>query len=215
MRLKLLMIAAAGLLLQACSVVSSEKPLFTAADAAAAPGLRPGVWVMLEPGCKDFDAARPTSEWPECAEHIIVTPTTLGGESKQRDGSMKAESLTYLLAAGDPRVMQLTAPADRKPDEPAYLYLGVRPLKTDKDGRITEGRIWLALCKEPPNPDRPLDQPKGPPLPGLKMLPKDAGCLADAPGPVRNAVKQTERWLSRPGYEETNLLVSWVRDGTQ
>ncbi|MDB5431059.1 MAG: hypothetical protein JWP35_2175 [Caulobacter sp.] len=211
--LRMLAIVAAGLALQACTIVGSDKPLFSAADTVGAPALRPGLWAMPESDCKGFDPARPASQWPECANKIIVRPGTVGGDEKQDDGSIKKRELSYVLAGGNPRILQLAAPADRKADDPAFLYVGVRPLKTDNKGRLIESQIWLVLCEEPPDEDHPFAEHKSHPLPGMKVMPDDRGCLAEAQGPVREAAKASEGWLKKAGIDDAIITVRWVRDG--
>jgi len=57
------------LLLGACNRVHSDQPLFFADMAPEAPRLRDGLWIIEngdEP-CR-FDAARPVTRWPDCAD---------------------------------------------------------------------------------------------------------------------------------------------------
>ena len=210
---KPLAVAAACLSLQACAIVGSDKPLFFAADAAAAPALRPGLWAMPESDCKDFDPAQPADKWPQCANLIVVKPTTIGGNEKQDDGSIKKRELSYVLAGGDPRILQLTAPADKKPDEPNYLFMAVKPMKSDEQGRLIQGQVWLVLCEPPPNPGNPLAKHKAEPMPGMKVLPDDKGCLAERPAAVRAAAESTAKWLKDEDIGDAVIVVHWVRDG--
>jgi hypothetical protein len=210
---KVLAAAMACLGLQACAVVGAERPLFTAADAAGAPALRPGLWAMPEADCQGFDPARPADTWPECANMIIVRPGTVGGDEHEKDGSIKKRELAYVLAAGDPRILQLAAPDDRKPDEPAYLFVGVHPGKTDAQGRLIEGRIWLVLCEPPPPTNRIFEKRTPHPLPGLRPMKDGEGCLADAQGPVRAAAVGSESWLKKADVEDAIITAHWVRDG--
>jgi hypothetical protein len=199
--------------LQACSMVGAEKPLFAAADAAGAPPLRPGLWAMPETGCQGFDPAQPADKWPGCANMIIVRTGTVGGDEHEDDGSIKKRELAYVLAAGDPRILQLAAPDDRKPDEPPYLFLGVKPSKTDPEGRIIEGRLWLVLCEPIPTNDKMFAKHKPHPLPGLRPMKDGEGCLADAQGPVRAAAAASEGWLRKADLEDAIITAHWVRDG--
>lgn len=209
---RFLVVAAFCMGLGACSVVGSDKPLFGAADAAGAPVLRPGVWAMPESDCKGFDPAAPATAWPDCANLIIVGPDTLSGNERQDDGSIKKRSLPYILAAGDPRVLQLATPPDRKPEQPAYLYVGVRPGKKDTEGRVIEGDVWLVLCEQPRS-DHPFDKRPPHPLPGLTQR-GDSVCVATAQGPVRAATAATEKWLAdMDDLDDAVITAHWVRDG--
>jgi hypothetical protein len=210
--LRVIALAALALSLQACAMVGSNTPLFSAADARGAPPLRAGLWAMPDADCKDFDPAKPAAEWPKCANLIKVSSEAVGGEEKQDDDSVKVISLRYILAAGDPQVLQLAAPADKKPDDPNFLYLGLRPGKLDEKGRAIEAQVWMALC-EKPDSKAILEKRKPRPLPGLTPTADGKGCLASAPGPVREAVKISEGWLKAEDTGAMIITLRWVRDG--
>lgn len=209
---QLIAIVVLALGLQACAMVGSDKALFSSADTRGAPVLRPGLWAMPDADCKDFDPAKPVSEWPACANLIKVDAAVISGAQKQDDGSMKTMTLAYILAAGEPRVLQLTAPADKKPDDPNFLYVGVRPTKVDGQGRVVEIQAWLALC-EPPDSKALTAPHRIHPLPGLTPTKDGKGCLADKPGPVRDAVKASEGWLKADGNGDVIISIRWVKDG--
>ena len=137
--------------------------------------------------------------------------SVMPGNERQNDGSIKKRELPYVLAAGDPRVMQLAAPADRKPEQPAYLYVGVRPGKTDTQGRLIEGEIWLVLCEEPPDDDHIFAKHKPRPLPGLTQR-GDSVCIATTKGPVKAAAAASERWL-RKREEPEDAVITGVTSG--
>jgi hypothetical protein len=96
-----------------------------------------------------------------------------------------------------------------------YVYVGVRPLKTDAQGRIVEYKAWPALCGPPPKPDPTgeksaviTDQL----IAGLVADKDKQDCIASAQGPVRVAVVQSEAL----GGDEDNRgrdTAHWVRDG--
>ena len=48
---RLLFVLAAALMLGGCNMVYAEQPLFTAADAASAPAMRPGLWSKRTADC--------------------------------------------------------------------------------------------------------------------------------------------------------------------
>lgn len=222
---RLLFVLAAALILGGCNMVYAEHPLFTAADAAGAPALRPGIWSKRAADCV-FDAARPISEWPECADPVLITPDRIGDPGKpDKQGG-------YVLAGGDPRVMQmeLTLDADKPP---IWIFVGLKPLKSDTEGRITEARTWIVLCGPPPPP--PPETPPPPPnetpeqaearaqaeiaaamaagvtrepLPGLEI--KDGMCVARERDPVRNATRASLAW-----DDDGPSVIYWVRDGVE
>lgn len=225
---RLLFVLAAALMLGGCNMVYAEQPLFTAADAAGAPVLRPGIWSKRASDCV-VDAAKPISEWPECADPVLVTADRIGDPGKpDKQGP-------YLLAGGDPRVMQMELKLE--PDKPAiWIFVGLRPLRTDAQGRITEARTWMVQCGPPPPPrPEPAETPAPPanetpeqaeariqaeiaatvaagvtrePLPGLEI--KEGMCIARDRDPVRNAASASLAW---DDGEES--IIYWVRDGAE
>ncbi len=197
MRTLLIVLCAFGL--SACNMVYTEKPLFTAADARRAPKLKPGVWVNPKPDCVFEPAQTPL---PECANAASVDAEAFGpppGAPPVPAG--QPDRLPYVLVAGDPPVMQVEL--DLNKAERRWLYVGVKPLKTDARRRIVEMRFWIALCGPPP--------PKGgkrwvteAPLPGLKIVEND--CIAEDAAAVRRAVKASEAW------DEEKDAIRWLRD---
>jgi hypothetical protein len=200
-------------LLGGCSIVGSDAPLFTAADSAGAPVLRPGLWAMPNENC-DYKEASPASGWPRCANATVVTPERLAGGERGPSGETKG-SLAYRIAAGDPPVLQVSAPEDEK-EGPRFIYAGMRSTKSDKKGRITEARIWLALCTKPPRFDGPkVPDPATEKLPeGLEARPGGA-CIAKTAEAVRAAVARSEAWLTSGGESDAFLIARWVRDGKE
>ncbi len=192
-----------ALLLCGCVPVGSDKPLFSAADAGG-PGLRPGLWSIPNDKCV-FDPATPVAAWPSCANATEVRDGRLIGGFGKTDGP--AQSLDYVLSTGDPAVVQLKAPPDRKATDPEYVYFGLEPTQTDKQGRAVEAHVWMVLCFKPPL-DKSARQPA--PYPGLTMHKGDGFCRAVAPGPVRNAAR-----LSRDASVQGDkvwLLARWLPD---
>jgi hypothetical protein len=192
-------------LLAACNLVYSERPLFTADDAKGAAPLRTGVWLELDPKCQ-FDRTQPVTRWPKCAEWILVRPRQiLGLETKPRAWT----AYDYVLAAGEPRVLQVAVPkSDDADGQLPFVYLGLEARRLDPQGRIIEYRQWTAQCGAPPPQDakssRGLTQS---PLPGLKPAP-DAGhpddCLAASADAVRGAVSASTAWSNAETWQ-------WVR----
>ena len=199
-------VAAAALLaltLGGCNLVYSEKPLFGRADEAGAAALRPGLWATSDPKCP-FDEGRPIQLWPTCASWTLVRPGQL---LELKDNAWT--STDYVLAGGDPRVMQAPFTVDKGS---AYLYGALKPLRLDAGGRVVAFRTWPVLCGPPPEQKPGADKPVAQqryvtehPLPGLTI--KDNDCLAADQGAVRAAAKASESWESGP------TEAHWIRDG--
>jgi hypothetical protein len=172
-----------------CNVVTSETPLFGPADEVGAPALRPGIWARAEPTCK-FDPRTPVKTWPDCANAVIVR----GGDLI--DPRDPTTTNPYILAGGPQLILQvgdLVVGA-------TYYYEGLKPLKQDFWGQITEASLWAIQCgplersaqTTPPSPDT-LEQSTHSPLPGLQM--KDGGdCLATHTDAVRTAAAASLDW---------------------
>jgi hypothetical protein len=206
------LIALAALTLGGCNLVMSDKPVFTPADAEGAAPLRPGVWAAPDAGCA-FDEAQPVAAWPKCAGGSVVTPTEAWGA----DDPSKHNA--YVLAAGDPRVLQAVADISTSdnvsaPKGPIYLFLAVKPLASDGQGRIVKAEVWIIQCGPPPPPPKadakeqpkPEDYATKHPLPGMIMSdgacsPRDKAAVLGAAGPSR-------------AWAEGVMTLHWVRDGT-
>lgn len=190
----------------ACAVVGSDRPLFGAVDARGQAVLRTGLWAMPDEDCT-FDPADKAKEWNDCANATFVSPTTFS--ERPNDHDEERETLGYVLAGGDPRVLQVQAPDGKQ--NPNYAYAGLRPLRLDEAGRIVEARVWLALCEPPPNPKDPsADDAKPKALaPGLLRDSKGGGCTATRASAARGAVTRSEAWASE---RELTLAARWIRD---
>jgi hypothetical protein len=93
-------------LLGGCNLVTSTTPLFSARDAQGQAQLRPGIWMNVDASCT-VDAAKPLADWPKCANAWVVRP---GEVMAGRDpGAAPATWVSYkfVLARGDPAVMQV------------------------------------------------------------------------------------------------------------
>jgi hypothetical protein len=221
-------------LLSACNVVMTEKPLFTQADAAGAPALRPGVWLFFEePGCK-VDDSKPFTEWPDCAGGGLVGAADIRGH-KQDTPPDQLETAPYVLATGDPRVMQIQVDVDLSAHADVsasgdgaaangstsssashsqpYGYAAIRPTKLDSQGRIVAFTLWPVQCGPPPPKDAngddtaPATQKL---LPGLTMKDGDPVCTTTSTAALRAAAKASEAWAPPPPRE-----ARWVRDANR
>lgn len=200
-----------ALSLSACAAVTSERPLFAAADTRGAPVPRPGLWIMPSAGCR-FSPRASAASWPDCANGALVTPSTITGGRRDATGAF-TEALSYQLAAGDPAVMELFTPASRDPSDPAILYVGVRPLAADADGQITQARVWMALCAPPAIASAPPGAKVVKLPPGLTPVQGKAYCLARTQAVVRAAIARSETWAFQGKPDDYGLIARWVRDG--
>ncbi|MFI4934224.1 MAG: hypothetical protein ACHP7N_06370 [Caulobacterales bacterium] len=217
------------MLLGACNVVVTKTPLFTAADEAGAPPLRPGVWLIFTDGDCKFDESRPLLQWPECAGGAIVKQGEIAGHDRKADKDVW-EHDPFIFAAGDPRIAQILTTENISVDASAtasggatasasssgggqtqsYAYAAARPTKTDADGKITAITFWEVLCGPPPpknkkGEDTAMGTMK--PLPGMEMKPGDAMCTTTSTKALRGAARASEAW------KEKALNAHWVRDG--
>ncbi len=210
--LRSIVLAVLALACSGCALVGSDAPLFQPGGALV---LRPGVWSVPNGPC-EFDAAKPVAAWPSCANAMVVSAASITGGFAGEDKTR--QTIAYVLADGDPAVLQLQSQQERKPGEPVYVYAAARPLRKDPSGRVVEAKVWLALCYRPPvnldgkgpagRPDRPQR-----PFPGLVMKPGDSFCRASTPAAVRNAALRSEGVTLAP--DAPGLVASWRRDGAR
>ena len=224
--LKAAALVAAALALGGCNLVVSPTPVFSAADAGGAPPLRPGVWAAPQPNC-DFKPADPLAAWPQCAGGAVITdtafvaavdPSSLGTSSQPpAPAAAKPQmNVPYILAAGDPRVLQIDMelPLDPAAKTRFFYFVALRPTARDADGRIVAAEMWPIQCGPPP-PPKPasssgeVDQGNvtDHPLPGMKV---DKGmCTPADKAAVLNAAVASRAWADQTG------ALHWVRDGVK
>lgn len=206
--------------LSACNVVLTKDPLFTAADEAGAPPLRPGVWVMQDPDCS-FDEARPVTTWPDCSGGMIFRDGQAIGVSR-KEGKTSWERQPLVIAAGDPRIAQLRVHLNLSSgsghnvsgqETTLYGYAAVEPLKTGPAGRITAFSYWPVQCGPPPPPPKPDAKPEVAfqmgtrhLLPGLEMKEGEAVCTTSSIAALRNAAKASKAWAEKIG------TAHWARE---
>lgn len=203
-----LAIAGMAMSLGACNLVITAEPTFSAEDAGGAAGLRTGLWVNVDKDC-DVDLAKPASTWPKCANWVVVKPDALSGTNENGESF----SAPYVLAAGDPRVMQL-ALTEPESKETLYLYLGLKALKLDDDGRIIEYAGWIVQCGPPP----PKDAKKADgmprfgslePFPGMIMDEQQSGCSPSSKAALIRAAGLSEAY----DLDNKGKVNRWLRDG--
>jgi hypothetical protein len=209
------------LLLGACNMVFTTDPVFTAADAHP-PQLRQGVWqgVPTDEPCR-FDQTRPVARWPGCANAFLVTADKLTSVDVNSAGKHTPSSLPYVLAGGSPAVLQVYDQKDSDSGESAqdkgYVYLGLKPTKTDQQGRITGFTAWSTLCGPPPPGDAKTSDGQHvrygslTPLRGLTMDKAENNCTTTSPDALRDAAAASVAW-TKP---ESMIGARWVRDGAR
>jgi hypothetical protein len=203
-------------LLGACNMVVTRDPVFSKADAAGAPALRPGVWNGdPKDDCK-VDESKPLSEWPSCASGFVVMDEHRLGNFNDQGGKHVWTTTDYVLAAGEPRVLQVYFTAGTDPMMPAaYFYAAYRPTKFDDQGRVVAGRSWFVICGPPPpapaSGDAGGKQRTGTlhPFAGLTMDSDGNNCAPDNPAALRNAARESRTLTAAKDLSGSH----WVRDG--
>lgn len=204
--MRALAIAIASLLLSACNVVLSERPLFTQADAERPPRLRDGQWISLTAECQArwTDPAAPP---PDCVEHGEVRNGQLLAPGEPPDTALVA-------GGGDPLIVQIRfSEKDAGTGKPftVHLYGALKPTRTDPAGRVIEVRRWLVLCGPPP-PEakgsslRMEEHLTRSPMPGMRVDRKLGVCFARDARAVRRAAAASEAW------DEDKGVARWVGD---
>ncbi|MFI4975700.1 MAG: hypothetical protein ACHP84_14260 [Caulobacterales bacterium] len=207
--------AAAGL--AGCNLVVSHTPIFTEADANGAPKLKPGVWAAPEPDCK-FDETQPAASWPSCASGSVVTATHMKSPVDPAHPPTAAKPNTpypYVLAAGDPPVVQVMAPTagDSGLVGPLYFFIALKPLSRDAGGLVDKAEQWPIQCGPPPPKPKAGSTEAGKtesyvtdhPLPGMTVdgslcTPRDKAAVLDAAQPSR-------------AWTDPIQVTHWVRAG--
>lgn len=213
--LRLVGLIAASLTLGACNLVVSQTPMYAVADAAHAARLRPGVWASPKEGC-EFKASDPAAQWPECASGGIIDDEAIRQipGTQSQPAQVKVDHFPYILAAGDPRVLQLEvsfAVDPKQPPKTLFYYVGLKPTGYDADGRITAAEVWAIQCGPPPPPAKqgdqidPSEMVTKQPLPGMKV--DDSGLCSPADKTaIFAAAKPSRAWADPVG------VLKWIKD---
>lgn len=208
-----------SLALTACNRVVTTTPVFSVQDAASAPKLRDGLWMVegetvassYDRSSGDdevcvFDMRRPVTRWPDCAEWVLVRD----GEILHPGGAKKAkpewQSTPMVLAAGDPLILQAGMIDEEDPAETEYGYFGITVTQADERGRVIAFDHWMTLCGPPP------PQGKGEAtryltwdlLPGLTA--EGDNCTTASKDAVRGATVASRAW------SKGRSSLRWVRD---
>jgi len=147
-----------------CNMVVSDEPWFEAADAAAAPKMRDGLWRNDDPECR-FDDTKPAERWPSCAQASFVRgderwsmtweEADEGARSRRTfagwepgvgpNNSLLVTNGDHLIAQVDtaglaleddplPEQVEVASSADVAPDEPSWRYMYIALRAVGHDG---------------------------------------------------------------------------------
>lgn len=209
-----LVLIGAMLLLGGCNMVMTTQPMFSKADEAGAPRLKPGVWTSGGDASCPLDEKTPMATWPKCADGVVIGDGAIMA-SQTVAGRSATSTIDFVMAAGNPRVLQLHG-IEMTPGSGLtlanYFYGALRPTKTDAQGMITGYTGWIVSCGPPSPPatdgagGKPLVGTNAP-LPGMTMEPDGQNCTAASPAAIRNAAAASEKWSSSTSASH------WVRDG--
>jgi hypothetical protein len=215
--MRVLLVLASLALLGGCNMLMTKDPLFSRADAAGAPRMRPGVWEQAPAADCTLDESQPLASWPSCASGFVVENDHTVGGFNQRDGKPVWSTTPYLLAAGDPLIFQihLSDEAGPTPMPPLYVYAAMRPTRFDDRGRITAVTSWAVLCGPPPPADAKGPDGTSPrsgtlePAAGLTMDDAANDCTTTSQDAARHAAAASEHWTKPDGFTASH----WIRDG--
>lgn len=214
--------------LSACNMVISDQPWF---DAASGPQLKDGLWANFDsPGCQ-LEVGTPLTKWPECAQPMMIRGNTYSGppaggdpaQAAARFDPSKWQAMSHLLVEGDPQVDQLflevPASGETAPGATArksmYIYLAVKPVARDAEGRITATLRWPVMCGPLPRNAKGKD---GKPIfvtdrPFAGLTVAEGACTARDPGALRSAAAQSESVAQAAGF--AIISSRWINDGPQ
>ena len=208
---------AALLLLGGCNMVVTPTPMVSKTDEAGAPSLRPGVWRgKADPACA-FDEQSSLDGWPSCANGAVVGDNDISVYQTLNGQRAPKSKVAYILAAGDPRVLQISLSGLTTGvglSFNGYVYGGLRQTKTDAEGRIIAYSAWLVACgPSPPQNTKSSDGAKISfgtlaPFSGLVMDKDGQNCAPKSVAALRNATVESEKLP-----DATPSSSHWVRDG--
>jgi len=188
----------AAQLLTACNGVVSSKPWFS--QAGDAPQLREGVWRLTSDKPCNVDERRPLTTWPDCALGLVVRASEIQGYQRDDKGRVKPFTLPYVLAAGDPAILQLD---DTTANPLKFEYAWLTRVRRDNKGQVVEVRGSTVGCG--PSSGSPGGQPAL--YPGVTA--QSGGCVADSVDSLRAAAKSS----TRDGPPQDVFNARWLRAG--
>jgi hypothetical protein len=188
----------AAQLLTACNSVVSSKPWFN--QATDAPQLREGVWRFASDKPCNVDETRPLPTWPDCAFGLVVRGSQLQGYQRDDKGHVQPFAMPYVLAPGDPVIVQLN---DTTASSPTFDYAWLTPVRRDDKGRVVEVHGSSVGCG--PSNASPSGQPAL--YPGITA--QSGGCVADSVDALRAAAKSSVT----DGPPQDVFNAHWLRAG--
>lgn len=119
------------LVLAACDVAVSRRPLVVSGGEQPLPGL----WALLEPGCPQPSGGA-VGSWSKCATPVWVQPgeATVVGSSPVRK--------VFVVGAGEPRILQVETRTGE--DEPVFSYWALR---TEGPLPSRSATLWVVACE--------------------------------------------------------------------
>jgi len=193
-------------LLTGCNTVVTPSPLFSVADQMGGPAMRTGVWRIEPEGECAADETKPLVGWPDCAKGFVLQDGGVAGYYDKTDSGPVWKTQPLIFAPGKPGVLQavVNVGGDVKVSGTPYAYAGVRPTKSDDQGRIIALALWPVLCG-PPTPGHEDEMTKKL-LPGLTAKPDDPVCTTGSSAALRAAAAASEAWAPK------KINGHWVRD---
>lgn len=194
----------AALLLAGCGKPQtpySRKPLVSAEESAAAPALRPGLWLKVDPNCT-VDVAKPRGAWLDCAAAVVVREN----EMLRLYSADAIDQNRFRLADGLPMILQVQSlPVGQLAE---WRYYGLRP--TIESGEIVEYASWPAMCGpyEEAASMGASPAPK-PPEKGELPLDDDSRCLLASRAVLRSTIIASEGWTTDREH------LRWIRSAEQ
>lgn len=209
-----LLIALAASALCGCDAVTSKTQLFGPQDAAQQQ-LKPGLWVVTNGDCR-FDETLLADAWPsKCALAVQVRKADVLIYERESDKSSHWSQAWYLLAGGDPPIMQTYTPDGGG----EYEFYAVSPDRIEPDGLIVAAHVRQISCGPTP-PASP--SPASTPAPGSAPAPAADSSQRDAPlypgliatGRTGCTPKGVEglREAARAGANDGLMPAHWVRE---
>lgn len=176
----------------ACNMAISETSLFSEPDNANLRP-RPGLWMVEDPEC-EFDSSLPEAKWPRCAVWIVVDESD--GKMRVRDGKGEGQEARFVIAKGEPPIVQILWRDDAKDDgKTFYVFFGLEPGPAEQDTDFKTASAWEVKCgiKDPAGSDIK-------PYPGIS-----AECRPSSQDAVRSAA------VASRSTAEMAMRLRWLR----
>jgi hypothetical protein len=193
--------AVAALALAGCNMAYSPTAMLTAADGGNQPFLKYGLWEWTEP-CHE----RPeTTGCRRETKRFVVTAASWEALDDERAGKRDiVPAPAYLAVPGRPLVVQFQVnDSPDNHDDFNYVFLGLAPLKQDRDGKITSAEWWIVQCGPPPEAGpangagkdaRESEHVTRDPLPGMTII--GADCVPRDRATLLNAAALSRQWAT-------------------